>query len=214
MIIRSFIQDESGRSGLEAKPEEYDAWPPLQHFLIDGPFPSRSSDRIAVAAALLFGQHVSGRLEFEDDVSADTAEAIQRFLHPTWISVTPLVFSPRASPMGNGTLRVAKDRTAPAPSNVWGERRDSLLVVHRSDHYAGHLRLTATLEVASNAWLFGRMHKKLAMSWLPYVASAVLFAESMHADRVAVPSGTGVWELPGLADLVASSGLACDEVSP
>jgi hypothetical protein len=180
--------DHSGRWGVRAVPEAYDAVPHLDTLLMDGSPLQLNHDRLAVAAALTFGRYVSGSLELAKACSPATAAAIARYLAPAHATVTPVTLEPRALPIGAGVCIAAdEDDEFVAPKNARGARRVFVLRGLRSDRFAGSLATMESLDIATNAWLHARPGDGALQLRASSVAVAVLYAETLQVDEIAVP---------------------------
>lgn len=189
MKIAWTTHDNSGRHGLRAEVGTYDAVPPIDTYFFDGPPILNDPDRVAVAAVLLFGRYTSGALEAPDACSPATASAIVRYLEPAAVSVTPVSLEPRALPVGAGLCIVSEEGDeVTAPANAWGARRNFVLRSLRSDQYSGALASMSTLDIATNGWLHARTGDVGLTRRAASIALAVLYAETLQFDEIAVPT--------------------------
>lgn len=173
-----------GRYEMKAEPGEYDGIPPISSFLLDKEPLFYNDDIMSVASVLLFGEYTSGWLSTPRKVSPEVAEAIQTYLHPTWVGVSPVEFEPRANPSGEGTLLVT-NRISMWGRKVskWGEPRTSTICVLPASEFAGGLASPNGLFVASNAHLLGMMSVRQS-PLLPSLAAALLFCETFRASSI------------------------------
>lgn len=181
--------DPAGRSAIRAVPEEYDATPELERLMIDGLPTNVSADRFGVAAALAFGRWAAGHLTLPFAVSPTAGEAIQEFFAPTRLVVEPIEYAARALPIGLGSLILSTSESfSKPPQNVWGEPRKIQFHIKRSDSWAGTLSNLDSYTSCSNAWVFPGEDCSVYEGILPYLSWAVLFAESLQADSIQLPS--------------------------
>ncbi|NKX55356.1 hypothetical protein [Arthrobacter mobilis] len=178
---------DTGGSAIVAQPERYDAVPFVNELLIDGRPRVVSGDRFAVAAALAFGQETSGSMDLPFPLAPATAQAIQQFLHPTWVNLTPIEYVPKALPIGINRLHLTVDGAAAQPiGNTFDKQRTIHFDLRRSDRYAGQLMSLDHHVVVSNAWMFGEPDSKRSLC--AALAVAVLFAESLQVDAIEFPA--------------------------
>lgn len=204
---------EAGGSALIASPERYDAVPYIEELMIDGRPRVVSADRLAVAAILAFGFDSSGPIELPFPVGPTTAQAIQEFLNPTWVAVSPIDFVPKALPIGVTRMHLTMDSPAERKIlNSFEKQRTVHFELRRSDRYAGQLMSLDHHIVVSNAWIFGEAESERSL--LAALAVGVLFAESLQVDIVEFPQLTRL--LPETAEsvnkLLQSCRLALDVV--
>lgn len=182
-----------------ASPERYDAIPYISELMIDGRPRVVSSDRLAVAATLAFGPDSSGSMELPLPIGAATAQAIQAFLAPTWTTVGPIDFVPRALPVGVTRMHLTMDSSAERLiANRFDEQRTVHFDLRRSDRFAGQLMSLDRHIVVSNAWAFGEADSKRSL--MAALAVGVLFAESLQTDIIEFPQLSRA--LPGTAESV------------
>ena len=183
---------EVGGSAIIALPERYDAIPFVNELMIDGRPRLVSYDRLAVASILAFGSDSSGSLELPFPVGPTTAQAIQEFLNPTWVTVSPIDFVPKALPIGATRMHLTMD--SPAERDILN-RFDGQRTVHfelrRSDRYAGQLMSLDHHIVVSNAWIFGQVGSERALT--AALAVGVLFADSLQVDIIEFPQLSRAW---------------------
>lgn len=207
MKIEWESHDPAGRAAIRAIPEEYDATPTVERLFIDGMPINVTPDRFGVAAALAFGRWTAGHLTLPYAVSPTVAEAIQEFSSPTRLMVEPIEYDAKALPVGLGSLLLSTDEVAPAlPDNEWGEPRKIIFNVRRSDIWAGTLSNLDCYTSCSNAWIFPGAEASAYERIQPYLAWAVLFAESLQADSIQLPSNLDLAEVDvtSLRDLLAA----------
>jgi hypothetical protein len=177
---------EAGGSAIIASPESYDAVPFMKELMIDGRPRVVSADRLAVATILAFGFDSSGSVELPFPIGPTTAQAIQEFLDPTWVTVSPIDFVPKALPIGVTRMHLTMD--SPAERNIlnsFDKQRTVHFELRRSDRYAGQLMSLDHHIVVSNAWIFGEAESE--RSFLAALAVGVLFAESLQVDVIEFP---------------------------
>lgn len=175
---------QTGRFSVLCSPGPQDGIPPLSELHFDWDMPQIHDDAMSVASVLTFGRFASGPLSLPRKVSPEVASAIERFLAPSWVSVSPIEFEPRANSVTSGALyvtgRLENWHTVPS---ITGEPRNESLVVLSSSDFTGYLVSSDGLIMSSNAPVLARMMEK-EDSALPYLAIATLFAESFHADTI------------------------------
>lgn len=174
--------------------------------MIDGRPRVVSADRLAVAAILAFGSDCSGPVELPFPIGPTTAQAIQEFLSPTWIAVSPIDFVPKALPIGVTRMHLTTD--APAERrirNSFDRQRTVHFELRRSDRFAGQLMSLDHHIVVSNAWMFGDAESQRSL--LAALAVAVLFAESLQVDVIEFPLLTRT--LPEAAQAVSNLLQSC-----
>lgn len=197
---------EAGGSAIIATPERYDAVPYINELKIDGRPRVVSADRLAVAATLAFGPDSSGSMEFPFPVGAATAQAIQAFLAPTWMTVGPIDFVPKALPIGVTRMHLTMDSSAERfVANKFDEQRTVHFDLRRSDRYAGQLMSLDHHIVVSNAWIFDEADSKRSLT--AALGVGVLFAESLQADVVDFPQLSRA--LPETAELASKLLQSC-----
>ena len=180
--------DETGRSGLHAFTEHYDAVPPISKLLTDGSPRLLTGDRMGVAAALAFGHFSSGSIVLPRPVGPGVAQAVEEYCAGSWTVVGPVSFEPVALPIGTTTVVIGAARDY-LPVNRWGQVRQIKLDIRRSDAYAGQLVSVDEFVLASNAWLHAATEETGDIRhYLGELAVAVLFAESLQADSIALPA--------------------------
>ena len=218
MKIEWKSNDGAGRAKLVASFDGYDASPFLNELLVDGMPILVNADRLGVASVLAFGRYSSGSLELPLAVSPTVAQAVERFLSPTWVQVEPIEYEAKALPVGLGTLALAFDGLSKNEStNEWGMPRTMSFELRRSDIWSGSLASLDTYISGSNAWVFSGENPSNFHRVLPYLAWAVVFSESLQIDSIRLPSGCllNVEEKAKLADLLESCRLGLvDEVLP
>jgi hypothetical protein len=179
--------DDTGRSGLAAVVEQYDAVPPISKLLFDGAPRLLTAERMGAAAALAFGRFSSGSVVLPRPVAPALAQAIQDYCAGSWTVVSPVVFEPAALPVGASTFVLG----APPefrPDNEWGRPRQFKLDIRRADAYAGQLASMDELIIASNAYLHAATDDVTDIGhFLGDLAVAVLFSESLQVDSIALP---------------------------
>ncbi|MDR0505131.1 MAG: hypothetical protein LBG70_04935, partial [Bifidobacteriaceae bacterium] len=187
MLIDATLRDKTGQGALRAQVEEYDAAGFPDRLLLDDPPGTWRHDRLAVAAAILFGQRASGRLWFENPVSPLVATAIHEALPSANLNVGPIDFKPSANLAGDGTLAV---RLVGCDTPVsWQEMRRAskgavvALSIARTDQAGGSLRGTFESTMATNAWLFVN---RLVTAGEVAAALGVVYAETFFTDRIRI----------------------------
>lgn len=100
MIINWKAKNLYGCSEITVEPGIYDAYPPVDSFLMSATPRSISDDKIAVAATLAFGEFLSGPITFPFAVSPTVAESMMEYLSPLSIYVEKIDFEPRSISAG------------------------------------------------------------------------------------------------------------------
>lgn len=177
-------RSQNGRFSITCKPEAQDGVPPLSELHFDWDIPLVHDDAMAVASVLAFGTYASGPLKLPKKVSPEVASAIESFLAPTWVSVSPVEFEPRANAITTGVLYVSSqiERWHRVPSETGMPRNESLVVLPASE-FTGFLVSTDGLILASNGPVLSELVAPRQFVY-PYLSLATLFAESFHADTV------------------------------
>jgi hypothetical protein len=187
-IVRERTQ--GGSLTYTAVPERYDGVPPVRHFLLDhGPL-SINQEREAVACYLLFGRWTGGALKLPQPLGPATATAIERAAEPVPVRPETVAYDPLVLAMGEGTMQVHTGPPGPAS-------RGAHLWVLRSDEWSGSLRAPRGIAVACNYFAFRSDRDPASVRAL--LATALLFAEDLHAGSVTLPAQAG----DDLADLRA-----------
>lgn len=172
-----------GRFRLRAEPEEYDGCPPIAELLLEHDPLLVHDDVLSVASVLVFGEYCSGGVRLPRKVSPEVAAAIERFLSPAWVQISPVEFAPRANPTGNGTLVLTKDMTGMKPRSHWGESRISTLVSLDSQDFSGTLVSTHGLITNSNASTIAALGRD-ASGVLVHLAVALIYSETLFASTI------------------------------
>lgn len=210
----SWTNDKSGRAGLVAHDLDiYDTQPVVSEFWMDAAPSKNWADRTAVAATLVFGLHVGGRLHAPFAMSSPVATAISGFS-----SNGPIVPTNVSSGAGTltwrGGLELAIETDAPVGServNVLDATRRIGLNVLRSDMATGRLFSFDRLTLSSNAWLHAEQRSGIEQLY-PFLAVAVLFAADLQVSTIVChPSGeVHDDQLAPLGDLLSSVGLGLE----
>lgn len=190
MKISWIANDGYGRFGLNAQPGEYDGVPLIDSLLFDGTPRIISNDRMCAAAALAFGEFISGELELPRDITPEMAGAIQDFLFPRKVFPGPISFSARGLPDGETQLLLnpGLGHAKLQANNEWGAAREVSLDIRSSATWAGQIASVDTISLASNSIFFGasyadddvrRIHASIAV--------ALIFAESLKARTIVLP---------------------------
>lgn len=172
-----------GRLRLRAEPEMYDGCPPVPELLLEHDPLMVHDDVLAVAAILVFGEYCSGSVSLPRKVSPEVAFAIEKFLSPVWVQNSPVEYSPRANPTGNGKLVLSKDIRAMKPRSQWGKDRVSTLVVLDSQDFAGTLVSTHGLVTNSNASTITALRRE-GRGVLAHLAVALIYSETLFASTI------------------------------
>lgn len=177
-------RSQNGRYSITCNPESQDGIPPIAELHFDWDVPQIHDDAMSVASVLAFGRYASGPLKLPKKVSPEVASAIERFLEPSWVSISPIEFEPRANAITTGSLFVTgKLENWHSVKSVTGEPRNESLVVLPSSEFAGFLVSADGLIISSNAPVLASLAKRDEFVF-PYLALATLFAEAFHARTV------------------------------
>lgn len=194
----------NGRAGIAAEPEGYDGVPWIRELWMDRAPVALHPDRVAVAAALVFGRDAVGDLEFELPVSIGVAESIKAFCRAPSLNVTPVDYEQRPFADGSGRMEVVTNSFSGSGQPHFLDDRTLTLSVMRSDQYAGSLISSNGLLVSSNAYLHDAQTHRREGTAYGSLAVGVLFAEDLGLDSC---STSGV-SLPfDASEMLIASGL-------
>lgn len=183
---RGRVQD--GRFLLTATPDSQDATPTFNELSFDWDPVFKNDDILSVAAVLAFGAQCSGPLTLPRHVSPEVAQAIEEFISPVWVSVSPITFEPRANPMATGRLKVTSDLSKwKLESSTFGEQRVESLAVLPASQFSGFITSPDGVIVASNAQEMAALGQP-ANYVLPFIAVAALYAETLHCYTIELES--------------------------
>lgn len=192
--------DSTGRMGIRAEPQYYDAHPFPEAYLMDSVPLIADSGHLFAASLLLFGRDVSGEVEMMFPLSPAAAAAGERYLELPQTTIHPIDREAKAIPKGAVRCLALQDEEASGISpNSWGMSRWFIVREMRSDVWSGSLSTTEELRIATNGYLHrrgGGLESRLSS-----IAAAVIVATTMQADEIVVPH-IGSRDL-GLADRVA-----------
>lgn len=181
-----------GRSGILAIPERGDTQPPVDTFYLDYIVENIDQDRLAVAAALVFGTYAGDRLMFENPVSAGVARAIEVFLGERMVRVDPVGYVENNSLHGDTTIVLDHVGAHTTPINQLGRQRHLGVSIVPTESSSGGLLTMDALSVASNAWLHARLHTAGFAEDRLYVAAGVLLSADLSAAGIALCDSAGV----------------------
>lgn len=198
--------DESGRMGVRAEPQHYDASPPSGRFLMDSTPLIFDSDLFMVAATLLFKPWVSGEVALSKAVSPAAAGGVKKYVGDPSLHLHPVDMEPRAIHRGSIRLYVASSADDTAPANAWGQSRWLTLHCERIDKASGVFATSDRIVIPTNGFLFSAGRGLSAR--LPELASAVLLSPTCQVDDIVMagipdddPDLAGVIELLGAVGL-------------
>jgi hypothetical protein len=166
-------------------------------------------DRAAVAAALLHRRSVAGAFSIDPGCSPVVASAIRSWFAPVDVQVLAVEFTPSRIPGGKATLHVLAEGVNDGATTAPGGH-DVIVRVLREG--VGSVVTPGELSFVSNAALLAPHAGTAWERALPAVAVALLFAEDLFADRIAVPGiadDPALW--PRVRTLLDAAGLALDE---
>lgn len=196
-----------GRYQLSAKPAEYDGIPPISEFYVDHEPTFYNDDILAVSSVLLFGEYCSGSINLPRKVSPEVAAAIERFLAPVWVSISPIEFQPRANPQGTGSVVLTDSiRSWGKYSSEWGKPRTTNICVLPSSEFSGYLASPKGLLIGSNGPNLGQLSRRSSGTY-GAIATALLFCESLRAQSIVLDENLDDLsdnELNHLSDLLKS----------
>lgn len=177
----------TGTYDFVASPGEYDGVPATDTLSTDrGPLIIQD-DVLALAGFLAFAPYCSGPITLPRSVSPELARAMEAFLDPVWIQVSPLEVEARKAPQGEGFAFLSTIAgTDPLLPNAWGQPRNVTFRVLDSSRWNGSLVTTDQLIVGSNAGILGRLGPR-KFARLPSISTALLFMESFRCSTLVVP---------------------------
>lgn len=215
MKISWIANDGYGRFGLNAQPGEYDGVPLIDSLLFDGTPLIMSNDRMSAAAALAFGEFISGELELPKDITPEMAGAIQDFVLPRKVFPGPISFSARGLPDGDTRLLLnpGLEHAKLQPNNEWGAPREVLLDLRSSATWAGQIASVDTISLASNSVLFGASYADNDVRRIhASIAVALIFAESLKAQTIVLHKKYAAYEdhVDSLIQFLAPCGMGIE----
>lgn len=173
-----------GRFGIKATPQEYDGVPVIDTLTFDREPLFLHDDLVSVASILAFGEYCSGSLSLPRRTSPEVVKAIEEYLNPIWVSVSPVEFEPRANPQGDGVLLMENNlRRFGEFRSEWGRPRNSTLCIVPASQFGGAIASADGLIMASNAAIMGSFATS-ATSTNAELAVALLFAETFRAGTI------------------------------
>lgn len=189
-----------GRYSLTAKPTDYDGCPVIDSLNVDWSPLTLHDDLMCVASVLSFSSYLSGQIILPKKVSPEVAQGIQEFLSPTWTTIAPVEFEPRANPIADGQLVVSNrfEDWERVPSQL-GKPRTSTLIIRKASDFAGVIASSHGAILSSNAEELGFVNRGCAA--LPIIAVALLYAETYHASSLMLTPS--VYDLMTKDDLIA-----------
>jgi hypothetical protein len=200
-----------GRSGILAIAEDSDTQPPVDTFYLDYIVEDIDHDRLAIAAALVFGSYAGNRLMFDNPISAGVARSIEVFLRERMIRVDPVSYVENSSLHGDSIIMLDHSGAHAAPNNELGQQRQIGVSILPTDSSAGGLLTMNTLSVASNSWLHAQLHPSGSAEDSSSVAAGVLLSADLSAAGIAICESGDVGGSTGpqaLRALLESAGLS------
>ncbi|MGO4230369.1 hypothetical protein AB4Y72_16085 [Arthrobacter sp. YAF34] len=200
-----------GRSGMLAIPEGGDTQPPVDTFYLDYIVENIDQDRVAVAAALVFGQYANDRLMFEKPISAVVARAVEVFLRERLVRVDPVNYVENSSLHGDSILVLDHSGAHSAPDNQLGRQRHIRVCILPTESNSGGLLTMDSLRVASNAWLHAQRQPMRSSEALSSLAAGVLLSADLSAAGIATCESfdvTGPIQTDSLRALLEPAGLS------
>ncbi|WP_320535869.1 hypothetical protein [Pseudarthrobacter sp. IC2-21] len=174
-----------GRSGILAISEIGDTQPPVDTFYLDYIVENTDQDRIAVAAALIFGAYANDRLLFESPISSEVSRSIELFLAERSLRVDPVSFVDNNSIHGDAIIVLDHSAVHAPPQNQLGMQRRIRLSLLPTQFSSGGLLTMNSLSVAANAWLHARLNEGIGED-VSSVAAAVLLSADLSAAGLAL----------------------------
>lgn len=181
-----WTKNEYGRSGILAIPESGDSQPLIDTFYMDYLIENLDQDRLAIAAALVFGPYAGIRMSFSGAVSAAVAREIESFHQLSGLRVDPVAYGENHSPHGDSVLHVTSRQRHTKHENRIGQQRRLDVALLPTDKNSGALLTMDSLDVSSNAWLHSEFLATPYADDLCRIASGVLLSADLSAAGVAV----------------------------
>ncbi|MGO4145615.1 hypothetical protein AB4Y77_11060 [Paenarthrobacter sp. YAF11_1] len=206
-----WTRNDFGRSGILAVAEEGDTQPPIETFYVDYLIETVDQDRIAVAAALVFGPYVDSRLVFENPVSSGVARAIENLCANKAVRVEPVSYSENHSPHGDSVLHVNSHHRDSNFTNHVGQQRQVRVSFQPTDRSSGGLLTMDSLDVACNSWLHAELRPDVHGDVFCTLAGGVLLSADLSAAGVAICDTSTDDSLPAYSQasrLLESAGLS------
>ncbi|MCB5272577.1 hypothetical protein BJG92_00079 [Arthrobacter sp. SO5] len=200
-----------GRSGILAIAEKGDTQPPIDTIYLDYIVDIVDQDRLALAAALVFGAYAGNRIMFESPISVGVARAIEIFLRERTIRVDPVSYAENNSLHGDSIIMLDHSEAHTAPTNVLGRQRQIRVSILPTESNSGGLLTMDSLRVASNAWLHDQLRPPGFAEDRSSIAAAILLSADLSAAGINMcePAGDGGSTTPdALRPLLESAGLS------
>lgn len=212
MLISTVTASPANQFAISVTPEPYDAIRFPHSLLLDSAPAAVDADRLAVAAALLFGTRTGDRLVLPEGVSPLACAAAEQYLSPSTTRVGPVEHEARRIPPGPARLIVRGDSDyRPVSAVPVTTYRTSTIRFTRSDQWAGPTFAVDEVIVPCNGWLFESPQTSRGVVLL---ALGVLFAEDAGAGLLVVPEleNESPAERERLGALLAATGLRIGSV--
>ncbi|MEV7606239.1 hypothetical protein AB0N65_12440 [Paenarthrobacter sp. NPDC089322] len=181
-----WTRNDYGRSGLLAIAEDGDTQPPIETFYVDYLIETVDQDRLAIAAALVFGPYTDTRLVFENPVSSGVARAIENLYPDKAIRVEPVSYSENHSPHGDSLLHVNSHYRDTNFTNHVGQQRQVRVTFQPTDRSSGGLLTMDSLDVACNSWLHAELRPDAHGDVLCTIAGGILLSSDLSAAGIAI----------------------------
>lgn len=181
-----WTSNDYGRSGILAIAEDGDTQPPIETFYVDYLIETVDQDRLAIAAALVFGPYVESRLVFENPVSSGVARAIENLYPNKAVRVEPVSYSENHSPHGDSVLHVNSHFRDPNFVNRVGQQRQVNVSFQPTDRSSGGLLTMDSLDVACNSWLHAELRPDAQGDVFCTLAGGVLLSTDLSAAGMAI----------------------------
>lgn len=189
MHIDFQTDDGTGRCSLAARPGPADRPLPVTALLLDAAPLTIDPDRVAVAGAVLFGDHSGGELSFAQPISEAVADALYSGMgHRVTHAVASAAQGPEptspAPPTQATTLSV--DASTGLGDPTPGIDRTRLCLVP-GERFQGALYGVKEAVIASNAWLLATYLDPARV----HLAAGILFAHDFLAQGIEIDGALG-----------------------
>lgn len=187
MIINFNFDDEARRTEISATPELYESYA-LTPIIVYGTPKLRNSDRLYVAASLMFRNMISGPLTIEgiEPCSRYVAIEIERYFTPLDVLVTQQTFTPRAC--ASGTLRALLCRTHDSKSEHSDfEPRHGDTLIRFVPEGVGAVFSEQELVIGTNLFTDAEVPENTVSGFCSLVGATVLFCEDVQIRNIRIP---------------------------
>lgn len=183
------IQPHNTGMVLEASPDDYfDGQPKIAQLLFDTILANSSTDHVAVAAALLFGDYVGHEFFLDSPISRLAAEAVQSYLKGRRITIQNVSDIARTPWPSAGCLQVQLLKELPEfETTPRGQVHGHQLFLADSGLFNGALGSPHQSIVATNVHVFSQLNDVHYTRIL--IALGILFSRDLHMRTIEVPQG-------------------------